>query len=322
MKNAIVRPYRPGDESGILTLYQDVFQVNLAAEMWEWFYQKVPEAATIIVVAENQSGIVGHYGIQPRPFWFCGQSCLAGLTVGTMVHPSARNLTTLLEMATMAYDLSRDNGLLFLYSFSRDEAWKVRRAVLGWQALPQIIAWEGALPLTNEHSSCPIEIYEKLTIDTLSHLSLPRDAESHQGIGRRNTPAWIHWRFFQNPMSPYKLLIAGSLGTVQGYAVLKVYGKAGIRYGHIVDWQVPVAEMAIAKSLLTSAWQEFADAKVERVSCWALPQSSLYHLLQASGLTPSGSTTNFGYLNLALENEACLSAEHHWNIFMGDSDVY
>jgi hypothetical protein len=127
MKDTIVRPYRPGDESGILILYREVFHVNLSLEMWEWFYQKVPEKATIVVIAENDDGIVGHYGIQPRPFWLGGQPCLAGLTVGTMVHPSARNLTTLVEMATMAYDISRKEGLLFLYSFSRDEAWKVRQ---------------------------------------------------------------------------------------------------------------------------------------------------------------------------------------------------
>jgi Acetyltransferase (GNAT) domain len=322
MKNTIVRPYHPGDESGILTLYRDVFNVNLSPEMWEWCYRKVPEKDTIIVVAENDDGIVGHYGIQPRPFWLCGQPCLAGLTVGTMVHPSARNLTTLVEMATMAYDLSRQEGLSFLYSFSRDEAWKVRQVVLGWQALPQITAWEGALPFTDGTSSLPVEVYETLPMDAASHVSFPMEGETYQGIGHRNTPTWFNWRFFQNSKIPYKLLIAGTLDAMQGCAVLKVYEKAGVRYGHIVDWQVPLTEAAIATTLLESAWQEFAHEKVEQVSCWALPQSSLFNLLQESGLTRSGKTTNFGYLNLSLESDAILSTEHHWNIFMGDSDVY
>jgi hypothetical protein len=109
---------------------------------------------------------------------------------------------------------------------------------------------------------------------------------------------------------------------MKGCAVLKVYEKEGICYGHVVDWQVPLSESAIATALLEATWQEFAHAKVEQVSCWALPRSSLSNLLQESGLTRSGHTTNFGYLNLAVESDVLLSADHHWNIFMGDSDVY
>jgi hypothetical protein len=322
MENLIIREYQPGDETGILALYHAVFGVTLAPETWKWFYQDVPEHPTAIVVAENASGIVGHYGIQPRPFWLCGQPCLAGLTVGTMVHPTARNLTTLVKMAQMAYDRCRQRGVSFLYSFSRDEAWKVRQVVLGWQALSQLTAWEGRLQPFVWGQGTTTALYETLDREAIAQLQIPIAVESYGGIGRRITPAWLHWRFFQNPIAHYSLIVAGSLAQPQGCAVLKVYEKEGVRYGHIVDWQVPEGEIMIAKTLLSEAWQTFLDRQVERISCWAMPRSSLAHLLQDMGLTQSGPTTNFGYLNLSADHEDSLATANHWNIFMGDSDVY
>jgi hypothetical protein len=321
MENVIIREYQPGDEAGILALYHAVFGVTLSSETWKWFYQDVPEHPTVIVVAENSSGIVGHYGIQPRPFWHCGQPCLAGLTVGTMVHPMARNLTTLVEMAQMAYDRCRQQGISFLYSFSRDEAWKVRQVVLGWQALPQLIAWEGPLSNSDNNQSIAINI-EDSSIENFQTFCSTTEVESYRGIGRRITPTWINWRFSRNPLSHYKLLIAGSVENIKGYAVLKVYDKQGVRWGHVVDWQVPVAEPSIAKALFAATETKFMQLKVDRLSCWALPRSSLAYLLQTAGLTPTGQATNFGYLNLALEDESMLETEKNWNIYMGDSDVY
>lgn len=313
------RPYQPGDESGIIELYRAVFNLEIPLSSWQWMYQIVPDVDAIVVVAENQTGIIGHYAVQSRPFWLHGQSCLAGLAVGTMIHPDARNVTTLVDMAHLAYDLCREKGLQFLYAFPNDTAWKVRQLLLGWQALPQIIEWVGEVKRweipTNE-----IQVYQELP--TALHLSLPKDEENYTSIGGGRTPAWLNWRFFQKPDTQYKLLVAGSLSDMQGYAVLKEYHSADVHYGHIVDWQVPGYETATAKNLLISTLNEFAHSGCDRISCWALAKSSLFHLLPEFGLTPTGRKTNFGYFNLALENEAVLANNDSWNIYMGDSDVY
>ncbi|KYC40119.1 hypothetical protein WA1_29690 [Scytonema hofmannii PCC 7110] len=322
MEKPTVRPFRPGDELGIFALYHAVFNVDISYQDWQWVYQQMPEEPAIIVVAENNEGIVGHYAVQPRPFWLHGIPCLAGLAIGTMVHPSARNLTTLVEMAHLAYDICRQRGLLFLYAFSNDVAWKVRQVVLGWQALPQLTEWEGPLLLPDSQTDTKVQIWTDFPLEFVPSLSLPNNEENQKGIGGRRTPDWLHWRFFQNPDTKYKLLVVGSLNKMQGYAVLKEYVRSGVRYGHIVDWQVPIAQASTTKHLLASALKEFAQSQVERVSCWALPLSSLFNLLPDAGLSPTGRKTNFGYFNLSLQNDAILASDNNWNIQMGDSDVY
>ncbi len=326
MEDLIVRAYRPGDESGILALYRDVFEVDITPEAWRWTYTDNPDGNAIVTVAETCDRIVGHYGIQPRAFWLQGNPCLAGLTVGTMVHPSARNLKTFVDLAQLAYELSRQSGMQFLYSFSREDAWKVRQVVLGWQALPQLTAWEGPLlPCAAPNGS--IEVYQDLPVEAFGNLKLPDHLESQDRIGSRKTIEILHWRFFMNPCAKYKLVIAGSLQEMQGYAVLKEYKREGVRYGHIVDWQivdwqVPNGEKAIAQSLFNATRQELIHAQVERLSCWALPQSSLFHLLQDNGFNAYGPKTNFGYLSLVPEHDATLAQNDHWNIYIGDSDDY
>lgn len=324
MDKVTIRPYHSGDELGILELYRAVFNVDVSLQDWQWFCQRNSKEPAIIVVAENYAGIVGHYAVQIRPFSLYGNPCLAGLAIGTMVHPSARNLTTLVEMAHLAYDICRQKGVLFLYAFSNDTAWKVRQVVLGWQALEPLVAWEAELSSLDNlvNSASETRIWKEPSIELLTDLSLTRDEENFGKIYGIRTFDWLNWRFFQNPDAEYQIYVAGSPDKIQGYAVLKQYIHDGTRYGHIVDWQVPASEVAVAKDLLMSIFQEFAASQVKCISCWALPNSSLVTYIQDAGLKLTGRRTNFGYLNLSSGNEEILADIKNWIIYMADSDVY
>jgi hypothetical protein len=104
--------------------------------------------------------------------------------------------------------------------------------------------------------------------------------------------------------------------------VTKQYSRGGIRYGHIVDWQVAAEDITVAKDLFASIWRQFAMWQVERVSCWTPPQSSLRPNLQEVGLAPIGLRTNFCYFTLAPESTTALASSDAWSMQMADSDVY
>ena len=40
--NWVCRPYRPGDEAGILDLYRAVFHFQMSPELSRWMYQRLP----------------------------------------------------------------------------------------------------------------------------------------------------------------------------------------------------------------------------------------------------------------------------------------
>jgi hypothetical protein len=296
--------------------------LDLPAESWHWFYQRVPDGPAIIVVAENDEGIVGHYAVQPRPFRLRAATCLAGLAVGTMVHPSARDVTTLVEMAHLAYDLSRERGLAFLYAFPNDHAYRIRRMLLRWHTLPQVMEWEGALPSSAWDLGSRARIWETPPLSDGTYSSLPVDELSRDAICGQRSPEWLRWRFFENPEADYVFHVVETSEAVRGYAVSKRYQRDGVWYGHIVDWQVGSPDGLVERQLIGSVWQQFAKWQVERGSCWALPKSSLYAQLRDAGLTQTGRRTNFTYLPLSPEMDTELASEEAWSIHMGDSDVY
>src|SRR5262245_21856335 len=96
------RSYQPGDEAGIIKLYRQVFDREISEEFWPWCYLRSPDGPAVIVVLEDDEGIVGHYAVQPRTFWESGTRCLAGIALGTMALTKVRSVIALTTMAQSA----------------------------------------------------------------------------------------------------------------------------------------------------------------------------------------------------------------------------
>jgi Acetyltransferase (GNAT) domain len=120
------RPYASGDEAQILALYQAAFGITLSLDEWRWHYGR----DAIIELAESAGSIIGHYAVQPRPFFVGARACSAGLVIGSMVAPEFRNITTFLELAKRAYERCKQQSIPFVYAFPNDNVWLVRRRML------------------------------------------------------------------------------------------------------------------------------------------------------------------------------------------------
>ena len=146
------RAYQPGDETGIIELYGEVFHLEMSPELWRWMYQSPPAGPAVIVVLESDDGLVGHYGVQPREFWISGHRTTVGFAVGTMVHPELRSVKALVEMAQLAYAICRERKFPWLYAFPNDAAHRRALRIVGLDALPQIVEWDSPLPQASDNS--------------------------------------------------------------------------------------------------------------------------------------------------------------------------
>ena len=63
------RLYRPGDEEGIVALYERVFGHVRAPEWWRWKIKGRPSPIelTWVAVSDEDNSIVGHYPAYPSP---------------------------------------------------------------------------------------------------------------------------------------------------------------------------------------------------------------------------------------------------------------
>jgi hypothetical protein len=313
------RPSQSGDEQGILALYRDVFGLELTVAFWRWMYQESPAGPSIIVLVEQAGRIVGHYAVQLREFWHAGRRTVVGMPVATMLHPSARNVSTMVSMAQLAYELCRDRSIPWLYCFPNEVAFRVRCGLLGWNALPDLVEWDGPLPrLTGEFAG-----------GVGWRADLPEDVEfdcfSPPGAGivsATRSAEWLRWRFFRRPGGEFAFHALEDDGRVVGYAVTKRYNRDGVRYGHLVDWQLGPSGAGRGPELLASVWSQLAKWNVERVSCWARGEPELSRLLAAAGLAQVGRATRFVWLDLSGSSNEVLRNPEAWRIEMAESDVY
>jgi hypothetical protein len=319
----ICRPYHEGDEAGILDLYREVFELDLTLEFWRWLYRESPDGPALISLAEIDGKIVGHYAIQPRKFWCSGRLCTSGFALGTMLSTKARNVSILVQLAEQAYAMCRSAGVSWLYCFPNAQAYAVRLRLLNWQKLPDVIEWDGKLPLATTENGEP-----RLSIKTWS--GLPRElsfetvlaGHDESTVRSQRSTAWIQWRFFDRPNSECVLLTLDDGQEVQGYAVTKRYTRGDIAYGHIVDWQLSPTAIESGPILLDGVWRQLADWNVERVSAWSPGRCTLSELLTLAGLTLSGKSSHFCYYDIDGAHSDVLPDPSAWRFKMADSDVF
>jgi Acetyltransferase (GNAT) domain len=316
----ICRPYRDGDESGLCDLYREVFQLDFTPEFWRWAFRDSPDGSQILSLIEMNGKIAGQYAVQPRKFLFRGELCLAGYAGGTMLAPWARNVKTLVEMAKLAYEISRQRGLSWLYCCPNAQALPVRRTLLNWHQLPDLVEWEGMLPA----NPTPVQGSVRTWTVMPDNLSFERvlEATASPLIYSQRSTAWIRWRFFQRPGGEYVLHTLDQANQVTGYAITKRYNREGVLYGHIVDWQLSAAAGAEGQQLLSSVWRQLGEWNVSRVSSWVLGDPILANLLGCEGLTESGRKSHLCWYDLVHGNDAILAEPSNWRLVMADCDVY
>jgi len=93
-KKAItVRRYKEGDEKTIIELmkpYWKHFNSDKARDFWEWEYMNCPRSQAVILLAEHNGEIIGHYATLPMEMTFEEIIITGGKAEGAVVDPNYR----------------------------------------------------------------------------------------------------------------------------------------------------------------------------------------------------------------------------------------
>jgi hypothetical protein len=91
-----VRPWRPGDETSLLALFNSVFgegDPNFTPRtlaQWEWLYRRNPAGTQIVVGVEADGTVISHYACLPARAQVDGEIVVAGQGVDSMVRADYR----------------------------------------------------------------------------------------------------------------------------------------------------------------------------------------------------------------------------------------
>jgi GNAT superfamily N-acetyltransferase len=257
-----VRPYRVGDESEILGLCEKIFGSTLALKKWRWRNLENPAGEAVVFVAEKKddSSLIGHLAAIPTDLKVGNFSRKGFFLVDSAIDPSYRGKgIAAVLVCRVSQDLGeKDGGLgfglpneqaysptlkagaidLFTMSlFLKVLDWpKVLRAKLRSAFLADAIG--GLIQSFRRRRQLGDEkgfaIEEIVSFNEQANELWQRIAPRFAVSAIRRAPA-LNWRYFECPNSAYRALAVSRNGQWQGYVVIRLLEKWGLRLGTLVD---------------------------------------------------------------------------------------
>jgi hypothetical protein len=287
MSDIRYREFAEGDESSLLSLFYSSFGKPREPAQWRWEYFGGP-VKSVIVVAECDGRLVGHYAILPRMMSHKGKSISAGLVVDVMTHPDYGRRGIFVGSALEAFRIAKKDGVSTLEGFPNEAAIKGHRKV-GWteagaiSVLVRPIRSKGLLKSVMGSISIPTAAerimdvlleslsgitlgegrprpdIEELTVEQTLNLgphlerfiveSLPANAVSNQ-----RDIAWLKWRLSE-PNSAHHVFVVKKKDSeeISGLLVLKIKQYKKMKAGAIFDLLVKDEDVNVATLLIKEA---------------------------------------------------------------------
>lgn len=331
-----IRRYRPGDEEGILALFQQVFGRERSLAHWRWKFEENPAGQQIMLAVTETGEIVGHYAGIPVRVTVDGKPFIFSQPVDTMISPSHRrglkkpglfpNLTL-----KFAEEYGGRDRAAVTFGFPTDEHSRLGQRLMGYVALPPVVK------LVKRIGSGPHRTPWQQMVDLLHRVRVqvrevdrfdaPVDrlwarCERELRVATVRDARYLNWRYADCPDVHYRLLQAQEAltGRVCGLAVLRL-GWMGQPAALLVDWLVPWRDWVTADRLLKRSCQEVELAAMKELQGW-MPSASPWHqyLLEWGFQAVDG---NLPFVARTYTPEVSLEyVSPRWYYTMGDSDIY
>lgn len=117
------RPWREGDEAGILRMFAEVFGERRSAPAWTWQFREGPAGPGWVTVLEADDEIVGQHAMMRKDLTFRGKRVNGAHEVDAMVRESHRGLGRYVRLAEQNYAEARAAGCQVVLGFGSRNSW-------------------------------------------------------------------------------------------------------------------------------------------------------------------------------------------------------
>ena len=317
------RGSRDGDAEAIVAFLREC-GYDPDERFWHWINRECPQGAAMVELALAGDRVVGHYAVLPRLLHVGGTTVKAGHAIHAAVHPQFRGLAILQGLMRRVVQTCQEAGLRLLYAFPNENIWLVYLKLFAWREIGDLVALECGLQDSEPADTDPPNVSWSDRIQFDARYQPFKRMEILQGKTYiMKDPAYLNWRYARHPRVRYQLLEAHTAaGELGGYAVLKLYEKHDVRYGHVVDLGVQLATLDMIPQLLSKALIVFRRQQVNRASCWLLNDTPFVDAARAMGFRATGFSTHVGYRLLDPHFPMSHLSLERWHLVMGDSDAF
>jgi hypothetical protein len=298
------RAFRPGDEAGIVRLFEQVFGRPITVEYWRWKLRTRPSPVDNVGLAVGDDDRpIFHLGGMPCRFQIGSHEATVMVAVDGMTAPAYRRRGVLTTVGQGLFQNWREAGIAMALGLP-NEQWD--RTGFGWQVLfplrwrvrllhpERILARRLGLPWLRRW-----RLWDTLRgpgkpgthdvrIREIDRAGPELDevwerCRSKAGVSPVRDREWIEWRYLRAPHLRYRVLLAERAGQPVGFAAYGVRVTPGRRWGLIPELLASPDDLPTARSLLQGMVYRLAQEDVDGISALAIPHTWLDRLLRRQG---------------------------------------
>jgi GNAT superfamily N-acetyltransferase len=330
-----IRPFRDGDESGVLRLLRDTLGEGPAghrsAEFFRWKHQENPFGRSFMLLAESGDEIVGLRAFMRWSLRHDGRTIRAVRAVDTATHPlhQGRGIFSKLTRAAIE-ELRSDADLVFNTPNEKSlpgylkMGWRrvgrvpvrvrVRRPIRFLRGLrsieadatvggrkPQVMAMPAERLLANAAA----------VADLLQRLPTTRDWETPRG------PSYLRWRYAPASGLDYRAIAIERQGNLEGLAIFHLRPRGRLWESGISELIAP--DQPRARSLLRSVVR---SSGVDHLICSFPSSHPGSHAATREGFLPSPKGPTLAVNVLQKNLPADVLRLDGWALTLGDLEVF
>lgn len=341
-----LRLYEPGDETGIIELFNASFPVKIDRAHWQWKYADNPAGFPLISVASQGTKIVGHICLNPVLSRIKGKTVRSAQAVDMMVSKDYRGTRLIVQLAKLCTEHLDGGYADFSFGFPVPRFRPLTRRFLGWSEAVVIPQW---VKVTNPvyvfrrplsrfallqkyarrvGSACSRLRWPALTsknhesrISRISHFDqrldhLWDDVSSEFTIATIRDCRYLNWRY-SHPN--YHVYAIAEPDRIDGFVALRTTMWEGWHIGSIVD--LLARDNQAAYRLLRAALDHFFQVRTDLIRCWMTKSSPYCKPLRQLGFIPRPSPFQLMIRSHTSSiSKSFLQESTHWYVTLGDSD--
>ena len=353
---AELRPYKIGDEEGIVKLFNEVFNKNRNVEYWKWEFLKNPYGQGVMALEDENGRIVGQCTLLPSKMQLGGREVLGGQSIDAMVHKDFRRRGYYEHMAFYSYELGIKRDIKFRYGFPSKPALQGILEKLGGSLVCDIPLYMDVYRIDNlmedliknkilsKILAVPAMLMVKIYRGKVIKSKNTYEIEEITSFDNRFDEFWkevkdkyptmtaresvfLNWRVKDHPTIPYKTFAAVKDGNIKGYIIFKVEeklvrGKYPLKFGSIVDLVGENEDVIVC--LYEKAKEYLKTDGVNFTVCWILNGMIYGETIKKLGFIKTKSTIPFAVKNLTENHEidSYIFEEKNWYLMPIESDIY
>jgi hypothetical protein len=340
-----VRPYEPGDEQGILALFNRVFSEDNAAfeprtlETWRAIYLDNPAGVQAFVATDAAGGaIIANYSSIPAAAVVRGERRLCCQAVDTCVDRAWRGslrkgsvfVTIAREFIAHFSTPGRQPFDDYMYGLPNEQAYPVGTRVVGYA--PVHVPLHALVHDVGEGTGALVATLEAEAADggvtaapageqALAAAATLFETHLHEWpLGVWRDAPYLAWRYRARPGVDYRVLVARRGEAPVGVLVYRL-GWMGQPLVPLVDWIGPGTDRAAHAALLAAVLRAGRDAGARRFETWLTPNMPHHASLASLGLVDEPTRFNLCIMTFAPSFDLEW-ARAHWCFGMGDTDIF